>query len=341
MRAREFITEAFDPNEYAREQAEKYGVPFSVVQHAMEKETGHLAKDPARRAAAQGPRTKSGERAGGYMQIMPGTAKELGVKNVFDPKQNIQGGVKYLAKMYDKFKDPKLALAAYNYGPGNVDKWLAKGGDISKLPKETRRYVYGDPKKKIAGYSPDEETSQIVAAPSEPIGLPQKIAKPATKVLATVTGARDAYAGDEIPQRRVRPGDTQKFPVSKTAGKRSTIAYPVQEPTEQPVITPVATQKFPLIAQPEPTAAQKFPLTAQPEPTASQQLPLTKAPEPVKAPEVPKTATIDRTIQRGETLSGIAKASGVGVKDILALNPHITDPNLIYAGSTIKAPYDF
>ncbi|MFY8212688.1 MAG: transglycosylase SLT domain-containing protein [Candidatus Nanopelagicus sp.] len=349
MRAREFITEAFNPNEYAREQAEKYGIPFSMVQHAMQKETGHIT-DPARRAAALGPKTKSGERAGGYMQIMPSTAKDLGVKNVFDPKQNIAGGVKYLAQMYNKFQDPKMALAAYNYGPRNVEKWIEKGGDPKNLPKETRRYVYGDPKKKIAGYIPDEETPQIAAAQSAaPIGLPPKAAKAATNVLATVTGSRDAIARDEVQQRRVRPGDSQKFPVTKTAGKRSTIAAPVQEPVEPPVVTKMATQKFPLTKAPEPVespvvtkmATQQFPLTKAPKPTATQQFPSTIVPEPSATQNVPKTATIDRTIQRGETLTSIAKEAGVGVNDILALNPHITNPDLIYAGSTIRAPTDF
>jgi soluble lytic murein transglycosylase-like protein len=57
------------------------------------------------------------------MQLMPGTARTLGVTNSFDPAQNIEAGVKYLKQLQDLYQDDRLALAAYNAGPRAVDKY--------------------------------------------------------------------------------------------------------------------------------------------------------------------------------------------------------------------------
>lgn len=88
------------------------------------------------------PNAVSSKGARGLMQLMPGTAAEMGVTNIFDPAQNIAGGTQYLAKMMDLFHDRSLALAAYNAGPEAVKQH-------NGIPPydETKNYV-----KKVLSY---------------------------------------------------------------------------------------------------------------------------------------------------------------------------------------------
>lgn len=114
-----------DYSEIIKKAAAQFNLPerliSSVIQHESNFNAGSVS-----RAGAQG-----------LMQLMPGTAKFLGVKNSFDPEQNITGGARYLRQMLDQFGgDIKLALAAYNAGPGNVKKH----GGIPPF-KETQNYV--------------------------------------------------------------------------------------------------------------------------------------------------------------------------------------------------------
>ena len=83
-------------------------------------------------------RATSNKGASGLMQLMPATARRLGVTNIYDPKQNIEGGVKYMRMLMDMFgQDVNLALAGYNAGEGAVMKY---GNQIPPY-SETREYV--------------------------------------------------------------------------------------------------------------------------------------------------------------------------------------------------------
>jgi hypothetical protein len=105
--------------------ATKYNVPPNLIKAIIMAESGGNAG------------AKSGVGAQGLMQLMPDTAKELKVKDPFDPAQNIEGGTKYVSRLLKRYSgDASKALAAYNWGMGNVER---KG--MNSLPSETQKYI--------------------------------------------------------------------------------------------------------------------------------------------------------------------------------------------------------
>ena len=104
--------------------ARRYGISVSLFTALIWQESGFRAKA----------RSEAGAR--GLAQLMPGTAREMGVRRIYDPAQNLAGGARYLRSLLIRFRSVPLALAGYNAGPGAV----TRHDGIPPFP-ETRRYV--------------------------------------------------------------------------------------------------------------------------------------------------------------------------------------------------------
>lgn len=108
--------------------ANTYGVHPDLLRAVAEQESRYNAKAISPKGAV------------GVMQLMPATSRQYGVKNAFDPVENINAGARYLRAMLDQFEgDQALALSAYNAGPNRV---RTSGNKIPPIP-ETQAYVPG------------------------------------------------------------------------------------------------------------------------------------------------------------------------------------------------------
>lgn len=130
----------------ATQAAEYYGVPVDLFHALIQQESNWNPKAVSKAGAI------------GLGQLMPATAKDLGVPNIQDPAWNIDGAARYLKQQLDRFGTPELALSAYNAGPGNV----TKAGGIPNIP-ETKSYV----SKIMNAIIPKAEAATAMAAGDE------------------------------------------------------------------------------------------------------------------------------------------------------------------------------
>jgi len=173
---------------FAAQEAERQGVPLSLVQGVVDTESQGIFN-------AIGPKTKTGDRAYGPMQLMSATAKDLGV-NRMDWKDNIRGGVKYLGQLTQQFQDPSLVMAAYNAGPGNVQKY----GGIPPF-KETQNYV-----QKVQNFMSKSTTDDDFV----PFGQETK-AKATTQIVGADDFVPLSGAQQQAPKTQVAPTTSADF----------------------------------------------------------------------------------------------------------------------------------
>jgi len=119
--------------------SKKYGVDKKLIMSVINQESSF------------NPNSVSNSGAQGLMQLMPATARELGVSNSFDVSQNVEGGTKYLKGLLEMYGNSKeMALAAYNAGSGTVkNRGMHNASEVYKMPAETQNYV----EKIISNYS--------------------------------------------------------------------------------------------------------------------------------------------------------------------------------------------
>ena len=129
-------------SEYVKDASKKYGVEENLIYSIIKNESNFENTSSSHKGAQ------------GLMQLMEETANDnaskIGISNVDlnDPKTNIEIGTYFYSYLFDKYKNERLALAAYNAGAGNVDKWISSGqlesdgSNIENIPyKETNMYV--------------------------------------------------------------------------------------------------------------------------------------------------------------------------------------------------------
>lgn len=170
-----FTTGNSEVDNFIVESSKRHSVDPLLIYSVMHQESSFKA------------RAKSYKGASGLMQLMPATAARLGVKNIWDPQQNIEGGVKYMRFLLDLFSgDVRLALAGYNAGEGAVMKY---GYNVPPY-SETQEYVRRIGKRYSMIRDPEAAARASLLTRAQVAEVNQKEAKPLTVYEPSVYMAR-------------------------------------------------------------------------------------------------------------------------------------------------------
>ena len=180
--------------------AQAHGLPFEFFGRLIWQESGFKPN-------AVGPMTRSGQRAQGVAQFMPGTASDRGLFDLFDPVAALPKSAEFLAELHAEFGNLGLAAAAYNAGPQRVRDWIAGRGG---LPAETRNYVIA-----ITGRSADE----WAAGNRDHNDVPPTKKTSCGELIVMLKEQQSRFVGEL--ERRVREGAARPWGVELSAGFRA------------------------------------------------------------------------------------------------------------------------
>lgn len=236
-------TTASTPSRSANRNAYDHLIRSAAARHGVDPA---LVKAVVHTESAFNPSARSPVGAMGLMQLMPGTARDMGVSNAWDPAQNIEGGVKYLAWLKRQFSNLDYVIAAYNAGHGNVKKY----GGIPPF-RETQNYVKSVKNRYQTLYRHD--ASLMAGYPTQQ-ALPQ---------LANAAPVATPVAGGQFaaPQNGYRP--VSYNPQVAPAAQRASM--PVAQPAAQRVVATAPTYQVvqgKIVAQPAAQPAQYHPTQA-------------------------------------------------------------------------------
>lgn len=196
----------------AHQVAVRNGLDPTLVKAVIDQETG----------GTWNPKAVSPAGARGLMQLMPKTAAGLGVKDSFDPVENIDGGVRYLKQQIQRFGDVGLALAAYNWGPGNASKLQYDPRSV-RIPDETQKYVPGVIGR-MAKFGDSIIPSSTTAALFPKVG---------TALVDTIKGKVAIRAGASVSPQDVE----RELKMLANRAPQPPAAGPVMQASDQPIPT--------------------------------------------------------------------------------------------------------